>query len=590
MSETCPSFVNSPEVNASCEDLFSQVTPNPETAGEMLPSLNSGIISQSARPNMTKDNQDRLETSVEPAHSELEPGRKVSVPSDKDCDSNKSMPHTHFLESLISSLNINKSSTEEEVIKLPRSQLAMIVRQTLYMQTLYNFMQGLVQEKWPKQRNFMFKEEMNEAKNPLLMQIQDTVSERQIFRFDNPLTDLSDQSKPIIIQNADVSHNTADSSYKVGTFETDGESTTSMSLQLPSQLNLDGDHPESENPLGKGENNKVTLSGNTEIATSPEQQFNIPDLDLIEGSQECFQHSSNGPRDYVDNVGISFEEFELMQDELCKSKRYMHVLLHENKHLKETVRTLEEANTALKERESRFIGANMEQVKPHEHHLAVLVEKVKKMEKNIELKDHAMAILNTKIAIVQNENKILKDQVHSGSLVNKAGPQSQPPSDTGYSALPPIMEPCIRCVTQETQTSLQQDEKNVPMLLAELENVRAENKNMQKQIDHLKHTHSQISYGEVEQKKALEKQLKSIKEELLQYQKKLKESEDHRRELADEITGSYDEIDKEKKKSLIAEERYRRLEGIMEDERRRFTRDEKLLLERCDQLDKSVHL
>lgn len=68
----------------------------------------------------------------------------------------------------------------------------------------------------------------------------------------------------------------------------------------------------------------------------------------------------------------------------------------------------------------------------------------------------------------------------------------QPPSDTGYSALPPIMEPCIRCVTQETQTSLQQDEKNVPMLLAELENVRAENKNMQKQIDHLKHTHSQV--------------------------------------------------------------------------------------------------
>lgn len=52
----------------------------------------------------------------------------------------------------------------------------------------------------------------------------------------------------------------------------------------------------------------------------------------------------------------------------------------------------------------------------------------------------------------------------------------------------------------------------------------------------------QISYGEVEQKKALEKQLKSIKEELLQYQKKLKESEDHRRELADEITGSYDEV------------------------------------------------
>lgn len=50
------------------------------------------------------------------------------------------------------------------------------------------------------------------------------------------------------------------------------------------------------------------------------------------------------------------------------------------------------------------------------------------------------------------------------------------------------------------------------------------------------------------------------------------------------------QIDKEKKKSLIAEERYRRLEGIMEDERRRFTRDEKLLLERCDQLDKSVHL
>lgn len=47
------------------------------------------------------------------------------------------------------------------------------------------------------------------------------------------------------------------------------------------------------------------------------------------------------------------------------------------------------------------------------------------MEKNIELKDHAMAILNTKIVIVQNENKILKDQVHSGSLVNKAGPQSQ---------------------------------------------------------------------------------------------------------------------------------------------------------------------
>lgn len=41
------------------------------------------------------------------------------------------------------------------------------------------------------------------------------------------------------------------------------------------------------------------------------------------------------------------------------------------------MRTLEEANTALKERESRFIGANMEQVKPHEHHLAVLVEKVR---------------------------------------------------------------------------------------------------------------------------------------------------------------------------------------------------------------------
>ncbi|KAK7507382.1 hypothetical protein BaRGS_00001317 [Batillaria attramentaria] len=506
---------------------------------------------------------------------------------------------TDYLQHVISCLQSaseSQSGVQKDHMMISRGELTLLVHQTLATQTMWNYMQQLVQEnKTLKQKNQVLMGLVMQAKQPCngagkearKIPTQGQLTEGQVFRFDKcPLLPAS--SPPSLC----LGHEDGGADNSI--VEMDGDS---LSLQLPSQIGSDGDPP-SSSPSGVGgkgaSGNVPNIVDTAHGLVGASRMPNIPTADVFEGAQyySCGLQPQDGAA--MASVAVSKEQYDLAVEELEKTKRYIKKLLKDGGispdttdelvHLRSKVLELQSENMNLaRELESRpshdtYLQESRMKTAPEQQ--ALLQQKLQKQEGFLKKKDELVAILSEEVNKLRTEIKELK-----------SGAQSQPPSTVGLTALPPIptvassscqtsISACL--VPAMTQTEGPLEVMHIKALQKKLEQVTSEKADLERETARIKQQLIQARDNEYGHGLALEKS----RAKSFDLEQQLRQANEHRSELGAEITGLNNEIDELRRKAKESDHKRRALENMIEDERKRYSRDEQELLKRIDHVTK----
>ncbi|XP_076459692.1 uncharacterized protein LOC143292898 isoform X2 [Babylonia areolata] len=494
-----------------------------------------------------------------------------------------------------------QTDTDKDTVKISRAELTLMVEQNLAARTMYNYVQNLQQENNTlnrqneelkdtivQRRKLEGKDEEREKSTSLPVVSQGT--EAQVFCFSSslpPPIHVQSPSSPSPLLSQQTSRQKSGHTEQTDTgslVQADGDLTSSV--QLSSQIYLDGDNSLNREASAAGKTPPYASNNAASGASAFDQaapQLNIPHDTLLAGAHSY----SSGPQQHEENVAgsavVSHRQFQLQTDQLEKIMLFMKKVsqdggidpngLKELVHLREKIQSLQEENSRL----------NMElQNKPLVQHLPgqnerALQLKIRELEEKIndqKKREHELLALITKLGTEKLGGARPLSQV------------SQPSSTVGLQALPhiqPIQSHTVSCQTDNPYVSI--DEHTTQM--ASLKET-------------MKH-HQQ----------AFQTQLEKMKQQLFQsvqiLNQHLQELTTHRNELAQQITALNMENDEQKRKLLQESERIKslsqeaernrrelernkELEKMIEDERRRYSHDEKELLDQVKDLNRSVAL
>ncbi|KAK7111599.1 hypothetical protein V1264_011206 [Littorina saxatilis] len=482
---------------------------------------------------------------------------------------------TGYLDRVISDMQSMSGSQCEAAggsVQISRAELALMVAQTLKAQTMSTYMQDLVQTNCVlNTQNEVMKETIVQMRNSQTAGEKDYTSlpplptEAEVFRFDK--YSLPPASLPVVLDRpastsgfcpfskldqASASQNT-DQEHPMSMVLTDGDSIT-VFPQLADCISYDGD-PSLRSKGNRGAS-AAGSSGNagasaSNFAPSPGlQTYNMPNLALFDNAR-CY---SLGPQQQVEilggSAGVPLEQHQLATDELEKMKMFLHKItteggVHPNNlmelaNLRNQVNHLRSENGQLKaELENRPV--------PH----TALNRQIQDLNQKILQQKKREDKLFQDISKLHLENKKLRDP----------RPSSQPPSSVGLHALPTI--PALQNPVASRESELQTDK-------------------LQKENDKLRQFCAEARRSEMEAKEAAQQaqlKLKAARDYTLSLGHDLKVKITHCEELGNELRGLNTEIDRLKKMHLQEADRCKQLEQMIADERKRWSRDEKQLLD-----------
>ena len=268
---------------------------------------------------------------------------------------------TGYLDGVISSIQSltgNQPETEKDNVQISRAELTLMVQQTLAAQTMCNYLQDLVQEnKTLSQQNEVLKEAAVQKRYGRGVGGQRDVTlqslpaykqgaEAQVFRFDRysqppgslpPTLDSSHPSgpQPSSQLNPNKGLRSPGQEDAVSLLQEDGDSVNSVSLQLPSQLSLDGDPSLSSNrdkeisAAGNILPLQLSAPGNAAAGASLSvQDPNIP-YDILANAR----YYSVGPQQHqesmIGSAGVSQEQYNRLSEELERVKLFVHKICKE---------------------------------------------------------------------------------------------------------------------------------------------------------------------------------------------------------------------------------------------------------------------
>lgn len=478
----------------------------------------------------------------------------------------------------------NHSYGQKDHVMISRGDLDLLVKQTLRVQTVFNHTWSLMQQNKQLQREKQALVEYAKVLEAQRWQLKNT--DRQVFCFEK-----CSLPQPRLFCSAHRGQEDDSKSSITSLVTEDGES---MSIQLASELGLDGDHACDVLSMAGGKEASGNIphvvssnQGATETGASPPAPFrpNIPACDLMEAAH-CYSVGPQlPPRETVSGSLVSQEQYDQAIAELEKMKRYVYKLLKDGGlcpntadelvYLRNRVSKLQDENLRLAQnlQDRPVSAANMKEqsrlgVTPDQKNQ---VEKLKHM---VQLKDDIIDALNEKVKQLQKE-------------LSKNGMQSQPPSTVGLTALPPIptvaqtscqTEASCHSLSSATQTDIAQETVQLLNLQRQLERVSFEYTDLEKEFTKIQEQVIQARDNEREHYIVVEK----VQAQNRHLQQQLTEANKHRMELAEQLTGLNNEMDSLKRKAMESDKRWRALEKMINDERRRYSRDEEELLKRID--------
>ena len=265
---------------------------------------------------------------------------------------------TGYLDGVISSIQSltgNQPETEKDNVQISRAELTLMVQQTLAAQTMCNYLQDLVQEnKTLSQQNEVLKEAAVQRRYGRAVGGQRDVTlqslpaykqgaEAQVFCFDRcslppgslPPTLDSSHPQPSSQLNPNKGLRSPGQEAAVSLLQEDGDSANSVSLQLPSQLSLDGDPS-----LSSNRDKEVSAAGNIlplqlsapENAAASASLFdqgpNIP-YEILENADYRSVELQQDQESMIGSAGMSLEQYKLLCEELEKVKLFVHKICKE---------------------------------------------------------------------------------------------------------------------------------------------------------------------------------------------------------------------------------------------------------------------
>ncbi|KAL8592682.1 hypothetical protein ACOMHN_037622 [Nucella lapillus] len=540
---------------------------------------------------------------------------------------------TGYLDGVISSIqslpcNQLRADTDRDTVNISRAELTLMVEQTLVAQTMSNCMQDLVQKnKVLNQQNDVLKDTIVQARNwergdkekhhPKSLPTVSQGTGAEVFRFPGSLPALSVQSgSPRPPPNTDhTEQNDAEG------LQTDGE-LRSASLQLSSQIFWDGDSAPDIFAAGQSPHVLHGLNAAASAASVPAQGGlppNIPNSSLLDEACTYSMGPQQGEESGVGCVGVSQKLHMRVVEQLEQMKRFAQNIsqqagIHPDNmlelvSLREKVHTLHQENCQLKMELKNKPRSNPVICRDSEEH-ARLMAKIKQLEEKIEKqKDLEKQPLDV-IAKLFAENKMLK-----------SGVQSQPPSSVGLQAMATISHTAIPllatlasvgCQSEESYMGIQeyaarlahmQEALNKQQLFQDQQSAQAKNmeaeyvramESVRSELQAKDETVStlrsfanghQQSLQELRQQydgfaQQLNREIEEKQRQLSQERKRIKQLEKRCQEAEREGVDFSHEAEKYKKEYSREMDRNKELEKMIKDERRRYDRDERELLER----------